>query len=115
VSGPPWDRRWAQSQPRMGGLHRLIDHRQQLAVQGIQVDLVTEADREALHGAAASERRRLKRRSTLRWIRRRSGWKAAAAARVAAATARLPDPATRRPAAGTISRYGTTSRAVTVA
>ena len=38
---------------------------------------------------AASWRRRLKRRSTPCWMRRRAGWKTAATARVAAATTRL--------------------------
>ena len=46
---------------------------------------------------AASWRRRLKRRSTAPWTRRRAGWKAAATARVAAATTRLESWPSSRP------------------
>src|SRR5215211_3554283 len=43
--------RGAEPQGGLGGLHGLVDHAQQLGVQGGQVDLVAEADREGVHGA----------------------------------------------------------------
>src|SRR5215207_2726511 len=43
--------RGAEPQGGLGGLHGLVDHAQQLGVQGGQVDLVAQADREAVHGA----------------------------------------------------------------
>jgi hypothetical protein len=44
-------RRPAQPQRRLGRLHRLVDHGQQLGGQGVQVDLVAQAGREPLDGA----------------------------------------------------------------
>jgi hypothetical protein len=54
---------------------------------------------------AASWRRRLNWRSTARWMWRRAGWKAAATARVAAATARLELWGSSRPSPRTTAAY----------
>jgi hypothetical protein len=88
----PGGGRWAEPQGCPGGLHGLVDHGQQLTLEGVQVDLVAQAHGELLHGPGGVVRARLKRRSTRSWTRRRNGWNSATAARVAAATARLPDP-----------------------
>ncbi len=48
--GGPAGRRRAEPQRRLGRLHGLVDHGQQLAPEGVQVDLVAEAGREPLHG-----------------------------------------------------------------
>jgi hypothetical protein len=52
----------------VGRLHGLVGHGQQLAGQAVQVDLLAQS---------AADRRRLNRRSTAAWMRRRMGWNTA--------------------------------------
>jgi len=93
----------------------VVDHGQQLAVQGVQVDLVAEAAAERLNCAGGVVAAVVEAAVDQRLHPRRNGWNRAAAAKVAAATARLPEPSTSLVVASTTSRNGTASRAVTSA
>jgi hypothetical protein len=105
----------AEPERRLGRLHGLVDHPQQLALQGVQVDLVAQPGREGVQGAggvvaAAVEAAvdQVLDSAAQRRERRRGG-------QGGGGTARLPDPSASLGVAATMARYGSTSRPVTTA
>ena len=85
-------------------MHGVVDHGQQLAVEGVQVDLVAQAQGEAVHGAGGVVAAPVEAPVDQALDPAAQGWNRAAAARVAAATARLPEPPARWVATGRMSR-----------
>ena len=84
-------------------------------MQGVQVQLVPEPGREALHGLGRVVAAAVEAAVDQGLDPAAQGWNRAATVRVAPATARLPEPWTSLEAVGTTSTYGMTSRAVTSA
>jgi hypothetical protein len=82
----------------------VVDHGQQLGVQGVQVDLVAQAGREPLEGAGGVRAAAVEAAVDQLLDPAAQGWNRAATVRVAAATARLPEPSTSLEAVGTTSR-----------
>src|SRR4030095_1695403 len=100
----------------LGRLHGLVDHRQQLSREGVEVDLVAQAGPEPLDHPG-----RVMAAAGGGGVRPRAGWNSAATARVAPATTRgefrprsWPSPSTTRaepPARRRVSRPEATPRA----
>jgi hypothetical protein len=92
----------SQPERRPGWLHGLVDHGQQLAGQGGQVELVAETGREPLHGAGGVVAAAVEVPVDQRLNPPRAGWKSATTARVAAATTRLDSRPRSRPSPRTM-------------
>jgi hypothetical protein len=88
----------------LGRLYGLVDNSQQLGMECVQVDLVSQPHRERLHGAGGVIAAPVEAPVDPVLDSAAQGANAAAALRVAAATARLPASWARRAMATTTSR-----------
>jgi hypothetical protein len=93
-----------QPQPHPGRLDGLVDHGQQLALESVQVDLLAQVGGEAGHGAGGVEAAPVEAAVDQVLDPAAQRGNAAAAAKVAPATARLPASPARRVTAGRMRR-----------